>query len=162
MNDYNSWAEFVDQNPDRVADQTEPGATGPLSERTDAPTESMIQQDVIRWARRNEDRYVGLKLLHSIPNEGFADLPGVTAANRVAMGVVSGMPDLHIPVASGRFSALWLELKRPGNDLNPNQYRRLKQLHDYGNAVEVAWSAEQAIFVITHYLESPEFFLSGY
>lgn len=168
MSDYPNWAEWVEDHDERVSSTTHtPAAPDPLSRKADRPTEAMIQQDVVRWARAEaRSERPCLQLLHSTPNEGFANLPGKTAADRRKMGVLRGVPDLHLPVPSQgetqSWPALWLELKRPGEDLSAVQWRRLKQLDAEGNAVEVAWTAEQAIFVIEHYLDAPNTFLSGY
>ena len=165
---YSSWAEFAEQNPDRVEDQTvSSGSNGgrsgePLSSKADNPTEAAIQKDVVRWARRHQQLYPALGLLHSTPNEGFSNLTGKAAAERKRMGVRNGIPDLHLPVPSGDWPALWVEMKRPGSDLNPNQYRRLVELEEYGNAIAVAWTAEQGIWVLRTYLDYPSEFLSGY
>jgi len=164
---YSSWAEFAEQNPDRVDDQTAgadgtPSRSEPLSSKAENPTEAAIQKDVVRWARRHKQLYPALGLLHSTPNEGMADLHPATAKKRKKLGVRNGMPDLHLPVPSGDWPALWLEMKRPGSDLEPHQYRRLVELEEYGNATEVAWTAEQGIWVLRTYLDAPSDFLSGY
>lgn len=164
---YSSWAEFAEKNPDRVEDQTVSDSssgreTEPLSSKADQPTEAAIQKDVVRWARRHQQLYPALGLLHSTPNEGFASLTGKAAHERKKMGVRSGIPDLHLPAPSGNWPALWVEMKRPGSDLNDNQYRRLVELEEYGNAVAVAWTAEQGIFALRTYLDCPSDFLSGY
>ena len=162
--DSTGWKEFVEDNPDRVAGDTADGKEpGPrISEHTDQPLESEIQIDVVQWARAAQSYRPALTLLHSTPNEGMVDMHPATARKRKRMGIVSGVPDLCLPVPSGEWPTLYLELKREGEDLRPEQYEILQALQQAGVAVEVAWTAEQAIWAITHYLDTPETFLSGY
>lgn len=156
------WAHWVEENPNRVACDSATGDPTPVSSKMESTLESVVQKDVIRWARSNATTYPELALLHSIPNEGFADLTGASAAERKKMGILRGLPDLHLPAPSGDWPSLWLELKAQENDLTEWQHQRLRQLARFGHAVDVAWTAEGAIFSIKNYLDDPDSFLSGY
>lgn len=153
-----TWNDWVQENPDRVAGDTAEGGAAPVSSRADRPSEQMIQKDVVGWAWSHLDEWPALEYLHSHPNEGRRN----RTRGWIAMGIRAGIPDLVLPVASGAYAGLYLELKAGDNDLTVEQYTTMQWLMDAGNAVEIAWTAEQAIWALTHYLDDPDSFLPGY
>ena len=113
--------------------------------------EKDVQRLLVKWAWNHPD--TRLHLLRSIGNDG----------RRVfAKGRVPGTPDLLLPVPSGSFGALWLELKRPSGDLSDNQHDQMQALERFGHAVDVAWTPKQGAFVLRNYLYDPASFLSGW
>jgi len=124
------------------------------TERAAGMDEADVQQSVVQWAQAHPDKR--LRLLRAYPAGG----PTVYAA-----GLVKGTPDLFLPVPSGPYAMLWLELKHPtrsGADLTPQQHAEMRRLHEAGHAVDVAWTASQARWVLTSYLGDPNAFLSGW
>ena len=151
-------AEWLRDNQHRVVSDTSTRsspATKQLQEaRLSTMDEGDVQEAVVRWAWAHTDER--LRLLRAYPADG----PTV-----YAYGLVKGTPDLLLPVPSGEWDMLWLELKHPtrsGADLSCDQHAEMKRLMRAGHAVEVAWTVEQAQWVLLHYLTDPDTFLSGY
>lgn len=153
-----AWNDWLQDNPDRVAHDTAEGSAASVSSRMDEPSEQMIQKEVVAWCRANATDRPELAYIYSQPNEGRRD----QSRGWRDMGMKAGVPDLILPVPSGDYGALYLELKANENDLTTGQWTTMMMLRDAGNAVDVAWSAEQAIFVLRNYLDDPDSFLSGY
>ena len=81
-----------------------------MSRRSAVPTEAQEQEALFRWATYSRAKYPALDLLFHVPNGGGRNL--IEAANLKAQGVKPGVPDICLPVPSGRFTALYIELKR--------------------------------------------------
>jgi len=58
---------------------------------------------------------------------------------------VSGIPDLHLPIATGREHGLYIEMKRPGEPPSAAQLVRMTQLRKNGYRA--------AVTIITHSLD---------
>ena len=137
---------------DQCADDSDTGsATRPPRGTAANAKEHDIQCVLVEWAWAHDDARI--RALRSFPNDG---------PTSYAKGRVAGTPDLLLPVSSGSFGALWVELKRPGGDLSASQYEQLQLLQRMGHAVDVAWTTQQAAFAIENYLYDPSSFLSGY
>ena len=74
------------------------------------PTEAQEQEALFRWAAYSRGKYPALELLYHIPNEGQRS--GFTGYRMKLQGLRRGVPDICLPVPSGRFAALYIELKR--------------------------------------------------
>ena len=85
-------------------------------------------------------------MIHSIPNEAYR------SARLRAMGVKPGIPDTHLPAARDGFHGLWIELKRPGEKLRPDQIYWAAALTAAGHKVCVCYTAETAMAEILAYL----------
>lgn len=72
--------------------------------------ESQEQEALFRWAAYSLVKYPALELLYHIPNGGSRN--PIEAYNLKMQGVKPGVPDICLPVPSGRFTALYIELKR--------------------------------------------------
>ena len=84
-------------------------------------TEDQIQQAVIRWSQQASVRkmFPQLALLYHIPNE--RKCTPQQGARLKRMGVKSGVPDLHLPVARGAYHGLYLEMKTEKGRVSANQ-----------------------------------------
>jgi hypothetical protein len=76
----------------------------------------------------------------------------VTAAKLKAEGVRAGVPDLCLPVARKGHTALWIEMKRPGEKPSDAQTWWHEMLRKHGSAVAVCHSAAEAVKTIVGYL----------
>lgn len=119
------------------------------------PHETAEQRDVIKWARLHSIRIPVLELLFAVPNGGDRD-PRV-AAQLKAEGVRKGVPDLLLPVRSGAWPGLAIEMKRRkvrgiSSAPSPEQRWWLAQLADQGFATTIAYGAAAAISSIERYL----------
>ena len=112
--------------------------------------EHRIQAGIVRWSRLMEKRYPYLKLLHAIPNGCNRD--AATGAAMKREGVLAGIPDLHLPVASGTVHSLYIEVKAPLGRLSKAQKAMRDELQVWGNRVEVVRSTQEGIEVIRDYL----------
>jgi hypothetical protein len=81
-----------------------------MARRSAVPTEAQEQEALFRWATYSRAKYPALDLLFHVPNGGGRNL--IEAAHLKAQGVKPGVPDICLPVPSGRFTALYIELKR--------------------------------------------------
>jgi hypothetical protein len=68
--------------------------------------EHSIQAGCVKWFRYQYPR----NLIYAIPNGGLRNK--VVAAKLKAEGVLSGVPDLHIPVAKKGYHGLFIEMKK--------------------------------------------------
>lgn len=127
-----------------------------------SPRESAEQKAVIKWA--NEVGLLKYREL-AIPfpsgprfpiwmtkNEGKkTERQG---GNDKRMGVLSGVPDLYMPVKRSCFSGLFIEMKRvkPRGTVTPNQRAMIGWLKENGHCALVCYGAEDAIDRIEWYL----------
>lgn len=74
------------------------------------------------------------------------------------MGVSAGFPDIEIPIPSGPYHGLYIELKRiKGGKVSEAQLEWLNYLKDKGYYADVAYGFEQAKEIVIHYLSfTPE------
>lgn len=119
--------------------------------KSGVPPESWEQQQVIKWSQQPSIRqeYPELALLYHIPNER-ADK--VQAAILKAMGVKKGVPDLHLPIPSGKFHGLYIEMKAMDGKPEDEQIWWLEHLKANGYACAVCYGWQKATEVLLWYL----------
>jgi hypothetical protein len=115
-----------------------------------APSESVEQQCLFRWADFMAGQYPVLKLMHHIPNEGKRSRS--TGARMKAEGLKPGFPDICLPVPVGKYHGLYIEMKAGKNTTTQNQDDWLEALSGQGYFTAVCWGWEQAAVVVTKYL----------
>ena len=117
----------------------------------DVPTETVEQQWLFRWARMQEGANPELRLLYHVQNEGKR---GHAAASRAkAEGLRSGVPDICLPVARGRFHGLYIELKRQkGGRVSEAQAGWIEALREQGYRAEVCHGFDEACELLMAYL----------
>ena len=76
------------------------------------PTEAQEQEALFRWADFAVGKYPEIKFLYHISNEGKRSVYNGAAMRR--QGLKKGVPDLCLPVSSGKYHALYIEMKRKG------------------------------------------------
>ena len=114
------------------------------------PTESQIQQAVFEWTEAMSRKYPELKLMYHIPNGNKRDK--IEAAHLKRQGVRAGVPDLCLPVASGRYHGLYLELKSERGRLQDSQRVWISDLNKQGYAAYVCYGFDEAKTAIEKYL----------
>ena len=87
----------------------------------------------------------------SIPNGGSRNR--TEAARLKASGVKAGVPDLCIPIPSGKYHSLYIEMKYGRNKTSPAQDMWIERLRNLGHKVCVCYGANQAIDEIEKYLK---------
>lgn len=115
-------------------------------------SEAKHQSFVIKWTEQPSIRsqWPELKLLYHIPNGGTRD--PVEAKHMKEQGVKRGVPDLHLPVARGRYHGLYIEMKTDSGHTTPDQDWWGEQLHAQGYACVVCHGWEAAVDTLRWYL----------
>ena len=85
----------------------------------------------------------------AIPNGGSRNR--IEAARMQASGVKAGVPDLCIPVPSGEYHSLYIEMKYGRNKTSPMQDEWIERLRKLGHKVCVCYGANEAIDEIEKY-----------
>jgi len=114
--------------------------------------EHEVQVSFIKWV---EDAakylYPSLMLGYAIPNGGQRNI--IVAKKLKEEGVVSGVPDWHLPIARKIWIGLWIEFKHGKNKLSENQKSYITLLREEGHLVEVCYTSAEAIKLVERYLE---------
>lgn len=113
-------------------------------------SESEEQQALFQWAVMMKKRFPELSLLYHIPNGG-ARSKG-TAGRLKAEGVKSGVPDVCLPVARGKYHGLYIEMKVGNNKPTQNQIIWIDALINQGYQAKVCYGWQEASNVIERYL----------
>lgn len=117
--------------------------------------EQIEQTRLIAWTQRPEvrERYPDLKLLYHVPNERKCTPAQGQALKR--MGVKRGVPDLCLPVPSGKAHGLYIELKSMAKSTRASdaQLWWMDELVAQGYAVAMCRGWEAARDVIVDYME---------
>ena len=122
----------------------------PRTKRTAQP-EAIEQAKVIAWARANERNYPYLQLLHCSLNG--VKMTKAQAGRAIAQGMLSGVPDLFLPVPKNGYHGLFIEMKYGSNKVTENQEKFLQNAANVGYAVSVCYSANEAIKRIEDYYQ---------
>ncbi len=154
---------IVRLGPDSPLRRQEPaprsGPKNELNSRRGRPGSSLIEHDIqVELIRRvNEEtlqlQHPELALLYAIPSGGKRSK--ATAGKMKAEGVKPGVPDLHLPVPRGRYHSLYIELKRPGGSLTPEQPHWLAALGRHGHKCAIHHTADGALAELLDYLALP-------
>ena len=119
--------------------------------RRNAQPEAVEQAKVIAWARANERNYPYLWMLHSSLN-GLKRTKNAQGKAK-QQGMLSGVPDLFLPVKNNNFVGLYIEMKSTKGRVSVEQSHYLKCAAENGYSVVVCYSAVEAINTIKSYLE---------
>lgn len=115
-------------------------------------SEDRIQSDFHQWLY---GYYPATRqLCYHIANGG---LRTIRESNKLkAMGVVAGIPDYHIAIASRGYNSLYIEFKEPDVKKNTNHYRNQLVVHERlkaaGNKVVICDSLDEAKAIVLEYL----------
>jgi hypothetical protein len=91
-------------------------------------------------------------LIYAIPNGGQRNT--IVASKLKSEGVLSGVPDLHIPVAKQGFHGLYIEMKAGKNKPTNNQILIISKLKNEGYKCEICYSLDEFIGIVKKYLEN--------
>lgn len=108
------------------------------------------QKKLFRWADFMKTEYPELDMMFHIPNGGSRNK--LEAANLKKQGVRAGVPDICLPVARGKFHALYIELKVGKNKATQKQKEWIKRLIEQGNMALVCYGWEEASAVLLKYI----------
>ena len=109
------------------------------------PTEDQEQTKLVTWLTKQGIRH------YAIPNGGRRNLREAVKLKR--SGVSAGVPDLCIPIPSGSYHGLYIELKRQkGGRISTEQTQWLQFLRDQQYWADVAFGFEEAKEIVLYYL----------
>jgi VRR-NUC domain len=115
------------------------------------PSEHQIQVAFIKEVRFLEPRYPELKTLFAVPNAAKRSFK--LAAMLKAEGMLSGVPDIILPVARQGFNGLMIEFKKPKTGkLTEAQETYIDLVVKENWLVVVMTDAQAAIDVVKNYL----------
>ena len=119
--------------------------------------ETKIQCETIALARELAFKYpaelLPLRELYMIPNGAHLAGGGLQGGVLLRMGLTPGIPDLHLPVARGKFYSAYAELKSPfGGSVSQIQRKKHNALREQGNCVEVFDNEQECILFFVKYL----------
>lgn len=110
------------------------------------PTEHQEQVKFVSWMRKNGIRH------YAIPNGSHKSMH--EALKFKAEGLVSGVPDICVPIASGSYHGCYIELKRiKGGKLSDTQIEWIDYLRRAGYYADWAAGFEEAKKIILKYLD---------
>ena len=117
-----------------------------------ARNEDREQQMLIKWSQQASIRreFPELKLMFHIPNERSCD-PREGKRLKL-MGVKSGVPDLFLPAARGKYHGLFIELKAENGKPSDNQLWWFRELNGQSYFSAVCYDWLQAAELIQRYL----------
>lgn len=115
------------------------------------PSEQSEQKWLMEWSMQPSvrEQYPELAMLYHIPNE---NKDKITATILKSMGVKAGVPDLHLPIPSGRYHSLYIEMKARDGKPEPEQLWWAEHLKANGHAHAICYGWEQAREVLLWYL----------
>ena len=110
-------------------------------------TEHEIQVNCVNYFRLRYPK----GLIYAIPNGGQRNV--IVASKLKAEGVLSGVPDLHIPIAQKVFHGLYVELKNgKSGKVSDNQQTIMEKLQSEGYRCEVCRSFDEFKTIIDNYM----------
>lgn len=112
--------------------------------------EATEQVLVMQWSKLHERLYPSLRWLYHCPNGGSRN--GFEAANLKQQGVKAGVPDLHLPIARGRYIGLYLELKYRGGKVTESQVDWISGMVSEGHFAVVCYGMDAAVKVLLEYI----------
>lgn len=114
-------------------------------------SEHDVQTCFVKWVNDAKVyQFPVLALGFAVPNGGARHI--VAAKKLKAEGVVSGVPDWHLPVARKIWKGLWIEFKHGKNKLSESQVAYIAMLRKEGHLVEVCYTANDAVSFVERYL----------
>ena len=113
--------------------------------------ESAHQAQVVEWSRwaYKTGKYPMLNMLHCSLNG--VKLSGTQAKIAKGQGMLSGIPDLFLPVPKNGYHGLFIEMKSEKGRLTDNQHWFLTNADSLGYKTAVCYSAKEAISAIEAY-----------
>lgn len=116
-----------------------------LKKFTIVPSEDAEQAMFVAWMKLKGIRY------YAIPNGAFKSMR--EALKFKATGLISGVPDICIPIPSGDYHGLYIELKRKkGGVVSKNQAEWLNFLRAQGYYADIAKGFDEARDIVALYL----------
>lgn len=122
----------------------------------------MNQKQLGQLTTEHDEQVAVIKYCDSHPNPDYADIYAVPNGGKRAIGLAvklkaegvrRGIPDLFLPKPRGEFHGLYIEMKKPGGRVSPEQLERMNRLKSDGYKTAICTSATVAISVIESYMQ---------
>ena len=114
-------------------------------------SEDQAQAAVFGWARWQQSKHPALKSMYHAANEGKRSR--AAGANLKRQGMKPGVSDICLPYTAGGYNNFYIELKVGNNKASAAQLAFIDTINEIGGKALVVYGAENAIEVITAYLE---------
>ena len=113
--------------------------------------ESAHQAQVVEWSKwaYKTGKYPMLNMLHCSLNG--VKLSGTQAKIAKGQGMLSGVPDLFLPVPKNGYHGLFIEMKSEKGRVTENQHWFLSNADSLGYKTVICYSAKEAISAIEAY-----------
>ena len=113
--------------------------------------ESAHQAQVVEWSKwaYKTGKYPMLNMLHCSLNG--VKLSGTQAKIAKGQGMLSGVPDLFLPVPKNGYHGLFIEMKSEKGRVTENQHWFLTNAESVGYKTVICYSAKEAISAIEAY-----------
>lgn len=122
-----------------------------------ALSETDLHVHCIAWCYSHPDER--LHHVYAVPNESPRSKRYGAELKR--KGMTSGVSDIVIPIPSGPYGHLYVELKHGTNDITDAQAAFLRSMQACGNAVIVCDTLDQFQTFVREYLHEPWHFVGG-
>ena len=116
------------------------------------PCESVEQIALFKWADFARGKYPSLSLMYHIPNGGKRTLQA--GGKLKSEGLRAGVPDICLPVPSGGYHGLYIELKVHGGRVSKEQKQWLSDLSAEGYKALICYGFDEAKDTILGYLQN--------
>lgn len=114
-------------------------------------TEHQAQKSLLLWwGFACKQWQIQESALFAIPNGGRRD--AITGARLKKEGVRPGVPDLFLAVPRGKQHGLFIEMKKDGGRVSPEQREYIEMLARHGYSATVCVGSSAAIFEVEKYL----------
>ena len=115
--------------------------------------ESAQQAQVVEWSRwaYKTGKYPMLNMLHCSLNG--VKLSGTQAKIAKGQGMLSGVPDLFLPVPKNGYHGLFIEMKSEKGRVTENQHWFLTNAESLSYKTVICYSAKEAISAIQAYYD---------
>lgn len=114
------------------------------------PSESQTQIAYFHWVKLKESQDDRFLAVFAVPNAG-ARTPRAGARMK-AEGLRAGIPDIFCSIPSKGYHGLYIELKKKGGKISPNQITYLDLFTKYNYLCKVCYSLSELIEVTEDYL----------
>lgn len=128
--------------------------TGSTKKKRNAPEED-LHRACVEWADLAAGRYPLLRRMIHVPNGGKRSKG--EAGKMKAMGVKKGVPDLLLPLPSGGYAGLAVELKAHGGKVTSEQDEWLDCFGQAGWLTGVCYSLQEFIDLAGRFLDQKNF-----
>lgn len=121
-----------------------------MASKAPVPSETQEQIALFEWADLQLNRYPELKLMFHVPNEGKRSV--VLGKQMKRMGLKTGVPDVILPVAKGRYHGLAIEMKSLKGKPTAAQLNWIENLRAVGWRAAICHGWKEAADTIWEYL----------